>query len=44
MGANLLIHKADAIFLSEGLRNEVSQLRDLLGQESTPDQTGDVTI
>ena len=44
MGANLLIHKADAIFLSEGLQNEVSQLRDLLGQESHSAQTGDVTI
>jgi len=44
MGANLLIHKADAIFLSEGLRNEVSELRDLLGQESHSAQTGDVTI
>lgn len=44
MGANLLIHKADAIFVSEGLGNEVSQLRDLLGQESPYSQSGNITI
>ena len=44
MGANLLIHKADAIFVSEGLGNEVSQLRDLLGQESPYSRSGNVTI
>ena len=44
MGANLLIHKADAIFVSEGLGNEVSQLRNLLGQESPYSQSGNVTI
>ena len=44
MGANLLIHKADAIFVSEGLGNEVSQLRNLLGQESPYSQSGNITI
>ncbi len=44
MGANLLIHKADAIFLSEGLRNEVSELRNLLGQEALGHHTGEVNI
>ena len=44
MGANLLIHKADAIFLSEGLRDEVSQIRGLLGQESGPNHAGSVNI
>ena len=38
MGANLLIHKADAIFLSEGLQTQLREIRELLGQE---DQTGD---
>ena len=44
MGANLLIHKADAIFLSEGLRDELSQIRGLLGQESGPNHAGSVNI
>lgn len=34
MGANLFIHKADAIFLREGLHREIEALREALGEES----------
>lgn len=32
MGANLLIHKADALFLAEGLQSQLSEIRALLDQ------------
>ena len=44
MGANLLIHKADAIFLSEGLQSQLGEIRSLLGQEGGPGGGSQVTI
>jgi len=38
MGANLLIHKADAIFLKTGLESDLTKIRRLLGQG--PSDTG----
>ena len=44
MGANLLIHKADAIFLSEGLQTQLREIRERLGQEDQTGDAGQVTI
>lgn len=44
MGANLLIHKADAIFLSEGLQTQLREIRERLGQEGQTGDAGQVTI
>ena len=44
MGANLLIHKADAIFLTEGLQDQLREIRDLLGQDQESGSSGGVTI
>ena len=44
MGANLLIHKADAIFLSEGLQDQLREIRSLLGQNHEPGSADGATI
>ena len=44
MGANLLIHKADAIFLTEGLQDQLREIRDLLGQNQESGSSVGVTI
>lgn len=43
MGANLLIHKADITFFQNGLREELSEIKNLLGLQSESG-SGDVTI
>jgi len=44
MGANLLIHKADAIFLAEGLQTQLREIRKLLGQQDDTGKAGQVSI
>ncbi len=44
MGANLFIHKADAIFLREGLNRELEEIRSHLGQARASGETDSVNI
>ena len=44
MGANLLIHKADAIFVAEELQSQLDVIRSLLGHERGLGDEGRVTI
>ena len=32
MGANMIIHKADAIFFQEGLEKEINKIKELVGK------------
>ena len=44
LGANALIHKADAIFFKTGLQTELAEIRDRLGISAKTDDAGDVNI
>ena len=44
MGANLLIHKADATFFQTGLQSELGEIRALLGQDQNTGAAEDVNI
>lgn len=44
MGANLIIHKADAIFFKEGIRNELAEIRESLGMKPVGKMAGEVNI
>ena len=44
MGANLLIHKADAIFFKTGLQKELAEIKRLTGDTGTIATAGPVNI
>ncbi|MGY8689510.1 MAG: HpcH/HpaI aldolase family protein, partial [Verrucomicrobiales bacterium] len=44
MGANLFIHKADAIFLREGLIRDLGEIRSRCGVSDTPAKDGAINI
>ena len=35
MGANMIIHKADAIFFQEGLVKEINKIKELVGKDES---------
>ncbi len=44
MGANLLVHKADAIFFRTGLQKELAEIKELLGEAGPASEGGEVAI
>ena len=44
IGANMLIHKADIIFATKGLKSELGEIRARLGLHSGPKSTSEVNI
>ena len=44
MGANMIIHKADAIIFQEGLQKEISEIKDLIGKDEDSNIKGKIQI
>jgi len=44
MGANFLIHKADAIYFRTGLKKELSEIRERMGDSIKKSNEGETAI
>ena len=44
MGANFLIHKADAIYFRTGLKKELSEIRERMGDSIKESNEGETAI